>query len=81
MSTEDSMRKSTENLDHEAGAAPSSEYLDKVDPDEFGRQDETDEDENDESGDDEAADGGGTANRETAAASGEDESRDSRDDS
>lgn len=72
MSTEDSMRKSTENLDHEAGAAPSSEYLDKVDPDEFGRQDETDEGENDESGDDEdetgddeAADGGGTANSAT----------------
>lgn len=40
-STADSMRKATENLDHEAGGAPSSEYLDKVDPDDFGRSDET----------------------------------------
>lgn len=45
-STPDSMRKATENLDHEAGGAPSSEYLDKVDPDDFGRKDETAEDEN-----------------------------------
>ncbi|WP_172170646.1 hypothetical protein [Brevibacterium sp. CT2-23B] len=45
-STADSMRKATENLDHEAGGAPSSEYLDKVDPDDFGRKDETAEDEN-----------------------------------
>ena len=43
--TSDSMRKATENLDHEAGGAPSSEYLDKVDPDDFGRNDETGEDE------------------------------------
>lgn len=42
--TSDSMRKATENLDHEAGGAPSSEYLDKVDPDDFGRKDETGED-------------------------------------
>ena len=41
----DSMRKAAENLDHEAGGAPSSEYLDKVDPDDFGRNDETGEDE------------------------------------
>ncbi|WP_098731609.1 hypothetical protein [Brevibacterium epidermidis] len=39
--TSDSMRKAAENLDHEAGGAPSSEYLDKVDPDDFGRKDET----------------------------------------
>lgn len=38
--TSDSMRKAAENLDHEAGGAPSSEYLDKVDPDDFGRNDE-----------------------------------------
>lgn len=43
--TSDSMRKAAENLDHEAGGAPSSEYLDKVDPDDFGRNDETGEDE------------------------------------
>ena len=43
--TSDSIRKATENLDHEAGGAPSSEYLDKVDPDAFGRNDETGEDE------------------------------------
>ena len=43
-STSDSMRKAAENLDHEAGGAPSSEYLDKVDPDDFGRKDETGED-------------------------------------
>ena len=43
--TSDSMRKAAENLDHEAGGAPSSEYLDKVDPDDFGRKDETGEDE------------------------------------
>ena len=42
--TSDSMRKAAENLDHEAGGAPSSEYLDKVDPDDFGRNDETGED-------------------------------------
>ncbi|WP_062245448.1 hypothetical protein [Brevibacterium epidermidis] len=42
--TSDSMRKAAENLDHEAGGAPSSEYLDKVDPDDFGRKDETGED-------------------------------------
>ena len=42
--TSDSMRKATENLDHEAGGAPSSEYLDKVHPDDFGRKDETGED-------------------------------------
>lgn len=50
MSTEDStdgsMRKATENLDHEAGGAPSAEYLDKVDTDKFGRSDETVDDEN-----------------------------------
>ena len=40
-----SMRKAAENLDHEAGGAPSSEYLDKVDPDDFGRNDETGENE------------------------------------
>ncbi|MGO0605591.1 hypothetical protein [Brevibacterium linens] len=45
-STADSMRKATEHLDHEAGGAPSSEYLDKVDPDDFGRSDETVDDEN-----------------------------------
>ncbi|MGC2942577.1 MULTISPECIES: hypothetical protein [unclassified Brevibacterium] len=45
--TADSMRKAAENLDHEAGGAPSAEYLKKVDPDEFGRSDETAEDEND----------------------------------
>ncbi len=39
-STADSMRKATENLDHAAGGAPSSEYLDKVDTDDFGRSDE-----------------------------------------
>lgn len=43
--TSDSMRKAAENLDHEAGGAPSSEYLDKVDPDDFGRNDENGEDE------------------------------------
>ena len=43
--TSDSMRKAAENLDHEAGGAPSSEYLDKVDPDDFGRNDETGENE------------------------------------
>ncbi|MGR6091525.1 hypothetical protein ACU4IU_13260 [Brevibacterium sp. CSND-B09] len=43
-STSDGMRKAAENLDHEAGGAPSSEYLDKVDPDDFGRKDETGED-------------------------------------
>lgn len=43
--TSDSMRKAAENLDHEAGGAPASEYLDKVDPDDFGRKDETGEDE------------------------------------
>ncbi|MGZ1490049.1 hypothetical protein [Brevibacterium sediminis] len=45
-STAHSMRKATENLDHEAGGAPSSEYLDKVDPDNFGQKDETGDDEN-----------------------------------
>lgn len=40
-STADSMSKATENLDHEAGAAPSAEYLNKVDTDEFGQTDET----------------------------------------
>ena len=42
--TSDSMRKAAENLDHEAGGAPSSEYLDKVDPDDFGRNEKTTED-------------------------------------
>lgn len=42
MSTEDSMRKATENLDKAAGAAPSSEFLDKVKPSEFGTSDEDD---------------------------------------
>ena len=46
--TADSMRKATESLDHSAGAAPSSEYLDKVDTDEFGRKDETGEDQSSE---------------------------------
>lgn len=45
-STADSMRKATENLDHESGGAPSSDYLDRVDPDEFGRKDMPDEDKN-----------------------------------
>ncbi|WP_210603066.1 hypothetical protein [Brevibacterium oceani] len=45
-STADSMRKATENLDHSAGAAPSSEYLDRVDTDDFGRSDETVDNEN-----------------------------------
>ncbi|WP_166973390.1 hypothetical protein [Brevibacterium atlanticum] len=44
--TADSMRKAAENLDHSAGAAPSSEYLDGVDTDDFGRSDETSDDEN-----------------------------------
>ena len=44
-STADSMRKATENLDHSAGAAPSSEYLDKVGTDDFGRSDDTVDDE------------------------------------
>ena len=52
--TADSMRKATENLDHSAGAAPSSEYLDKVGTDDFGRSDDTVDDENRE--DDEKAD-------------------------
>lgn len=43
-STAGSMRKAAENLDHEAGGAPSSEYLDKVDPDDFGRKEKTTED-------------------------------------
>ena len=43
--TADSMRKATENLDHSAGAAPSSEYLDKVGTDDFGRSDDTVDDE------------------------------------
>ncbi|SDS24406.1 hypothetical protein SAMN04489752_1286 [Brevibacterium siliguriense] len=67
MSTEDNstdgssagnMRKATENLDHEAGGAPSSEYLDKVNPDDFGRKDGTGEDEDrdeDAASDDEAS--------------------------
>ncbi|MCU4299084.1 hypothetical protein D3I60_18730 [Brevibacterium permense] len=55
-STADSMRKATENLDHEAGGAPSSEYLDKVDTDDFGRSDETAEDENREDEEDGPAD-------------------------
>lgn len=57
-STADSMRKATENLDHEAGGAPSSEYLDKVDTDDFGRSDEAVDDENrdeDAASDDEAS--------------------------
>ncbi|WP_152347438.1 hypothetical protein [Brevibacterium sp. CFH 10365] len=57
-STADSMRKATENLDHSAGAAPSSEYLDKVDTDDFGRSDDTVDDENreeDENADEEDA--------------------------
>ncbi len=56
--TSDSMREAAENLDHEAGGAPSSEYLDKVDPDEFGRKDETGEDQSrdeDTTSDDEAS--------------------------
>ncbi|GAA1515280.1 hypothetical protein [Brevibacterium permense] len=56
--TSDSMRKAAENLDHEAGGAPSSEYLDKVDPDDFGRKDETGEDQSrdeDTTSDDEAS--------------------------
>ncbi|WP_025779249.1 hypothetical protein [Brevibacterium sp. VCM10] len=44
-STSDSMRKAAENLDHSAGAAPSSEYLDKVGTDDFGRSDDTVDDE------------------------------------
>ena len=55
-STESSMRKATENLDHSAGAAPSSEYLDKVGTDDFGRSDDTVDDENRE--EDENADDG-----------------------
>ena len=55
-STESSMRKATESLDHSAGAAPSSEYLDKVDTDDFGHSDETVDDENRE--EDENADDG-----------------------
>ena len=60
-STEDSMRRAAENLDHEAGGAPSSEYLDKVDPDDFGRKDETGEDQSlneDAASDDEASTNG-----------------------
>lgn len=62
--TSDSMRKAAENLDHEAGGAPSSEYLDKVDPDDFGRNDETGEDEDrdeDTTFDDEASANGSTS--------------------
>lgn len=40
MSTEDNIRKSTENLDEAAGAAPSKEFLDKVDATDFGTTDE-----------------------------------------
>ncbi|HJE78959.1 MAG TPA: hypothetical protein K8V74_13575 [Brevibacterium epidermidis] len=63
-STSDSMRKAAENLDHEAGGAPSSEYLDKVDPDDFGRNDETGEDEDrdeDAASDDNASANGSTS--------------------
>lgn len=62
--TSDSMRKAAENLDHEAGGAPSSEYLDKVDPDDFGRNDETGEDEDrdeDAASDDNASANGSTS--------------------
>ena len=54
--TSDSMRKAAENLDHEAGGAPSSEYLDKVDPDDFGRNDDADDETSDESTDAEPSD-------------------------
>ena len=63
-STSDSMRKAAENLDHEAGGAPSSEYLDKVDPDDFGRNDETGEDQSrdeDAASDDNASANGSTS--------------------
>lgn len=43
-STADSMSKATENLDHEAGAAPSAEYLNKVDTDETSNDADADED-------------------------------------
>lgn len=55
-STAGSMRKAAENLDHEAGGAPSSEYLDKVDPDDFGRNDDADDENSDESTDAEPSD-------------------------
>ena len=63
-STSDSMRKAAENLDHEAGGAPSSEYLDKVDPDGFGRNDETDE--NEDRDEDAASDDNASANGSTS---------------
>lgn len=40
MSAKDSMGKSTENLDEQAGAAPSERFLDEVDSTEFGTTDE-----------------------------------------
>jgi hypothetical protein len=44
-STADNMRKAMESLDRDGGGAPSSEYLEEVDPDEFGHIHETNEEE------------------------------------
>ncbi|WP_169253034.1 hypothetical protein [Brevibacterium sp. 'Marine'] len=55
-STAGSMRKAAENLDHDAGGAPSAAYLDNVDPEEFGRHDDADDD-SDEDPDAEPTDG------------------------
>ncbi|HHX46539.1 MAG TPA: hypothetical protein GX718_04100 [Brevibacterium sp.] len=43
-STAGSMRKAAENLDHDAGGTPSAAYLDNVDPEKFGRHDDSDDD-------------------------------------
>ncbi len=58
MSTEDNIRKSTENLDKAAGSAPSNEFLDKVDTTDFGTNDEAEETESE---DDEHTEGDRTA--------------------
>lgn len=60
MSTEDNIRKSTENLDEAAGGAPSNEFLQKVDATDFGTTDEA----ADESEDNEATEGDRTADEE-----------------